>query len=96
MKTALVPVSAGNTRSLECLEDLEALEALNELEEVGVWGGGVERSGRAGGPGSLESLDDLEVLEALDELEEAGVWGGKDFFEVKVAMGGLRWCRVTV
>ena len=45
---------------------------------------------------ALECLDDLEALEALDELEEVGAWGGKFFFEVKAAMGGLRWCRVTV
>ena len=44
----------------------------------------------------LECLDDLEALESLDELEEVGAWGGKGFFEVKAAMGGLRWCRVTV
>ena len=44
-----MPVKAGNTRSLECLDDLEALESLDELEEAGVWGGGVERNGRAGG-----------------------------------------------
>ena len=45
---------------------------------------------------ALECLDDLEALESLDELEEAAAWGGRDFFEVKAAMGGLRWCRVTV
>ena len=35
--------------ALESLDDLEALEALDELEEAEVWGGSVERSGRAGG-----------------------------------------------
>ena len=53
-------------------------------------------AGKRGNTGSLECLEELEALEALNELEEVGAWGGKGFFEVKAAMGGLRWCRVTV